>query len=128
MAPEIYVNEEYVGTKVDIFACGIILFIMIFGKPPFFKADHRDPFYKFFVNKNPTGFWEIYEEKVTKGIKIDPDLKEILSSIFNFDPEERPDWETILGFAWMRKDVMDRDIMLNEMNAKRDLLVSKKKG
>lgn len=34
MAPEIR-DRKYVGTKVDIFAAGVILFIMYAGHPPF---------------------------------------------------------------------------------------------
>lgn len=39
MAPELFGNtgeeREYDGTAVDIFACGVILFMMLTGKQPF---------------------------------------------------------------------------------------------
>jgi serine/threonine protein kinase len=46
MAPEIHLEQRYKGTQVDIFACGIILFIMIAGHPPFGQASPKDPHYK----------------------------------------------------------------------------------
>jgi len=35
MAPEIHKGEEYVGIEVDLFAAGIILYIMMVGRPCF---------------------------------------------------------------------------------------------
>lgn len=61
MAPEIHQNENYSGNAVDIFAAGIILFIMYTGHPPFSKANPKtDPYYNcFFTNKQPA-FWNAH--------------------------------------------------------------------
>jgi serine/threonine protein kinase len=45
MAPEI-ATKHYDGRKTDIFAAGVILFIMYAGNPPFEKAVITDPYYK----------------------------------------------------------------------------------
>jgi len=42
MAPEIHEKKTYSGEKVDIFALGIILFIMMAQNPPFRVADRRN--------------------------------------------------------------------------------------
>lgn len=58
MAPEINNNSPYSGTAVDIFACGIILFIMITGHPPFMKADPKtDAYYKCLCTNRHNTFW-----------------------------------------------------------------------
>jgi serine/threonine protein kinase len=46
MAPELTKNKngEYDGTKVDIFAMGVILYIMVQGGFPFARAE--DDYYK----------------------------------------------------------------------------------
>ena len=49
MAPEIHMRLPYQGDKVDIFAAGIMLFIMVVGTPPFLQARPTDPFYKLIV-------------------------------------------------------------------------------
>lgn len=48
MAPEIFC-KEYEGRKTDIFAAGVILFIMYSGSPPFEKASINDPYYKLII-------------------------------------------------------------------------------
>ena len=38
MAPELHKNRQYDGKAIDIFAAGVILFIMVDQQPPFAKA------------------------------------------------------------------------------------------
>ncbi len=45
MAPEMMLYK-YRGAEVDVFACGVILFIMYAGNPPFQRALVSDPFFK----------------------------------------------------------------------------------
>ena len=46
MAPEIHLCQKYNGAQVDLFAAGIILFIIYSGHPPFGQASPQDPYYK----------------------------------------------------------------------------------
>jgi serine/threonine protein kinase len=50
MAPEVVNQETYEGPPVDVFACGVMLFMMVTGKPPF--SDQGDEFHKYLM-KNP---------------------------------------------------------------------------
>ena len=38
MSPEIHLGEKYNGTQADVFAAGVILFIMVSGHPPFLTS------------------------------------------------------------------------------------------
>ena len=51
MAPEIR-DRKYNGTQIDIFAAGVILFIMYAGHPPFEKAEANDPYYQLIMNNH----------------------------------------------------------------------------
>jgi len=56
MAPEIQEldrgdGKPYSGPEVDLFALGVILFIMYTGVPPFVMATRTDPHYKLFFLK-----------------------------------------------------------------------------
>jgi serine/threonine protein kinase len=51
MAPEIFRTKRYDGAKVDVFSCGIMLFIMVTGDyPPFDTAKLDDVKYAEFCN------------------------------------------------------------------------------
>jgi serine/threonine protein kinase len=39
MSPEIVVKKEYLGQPSDVWACGILLFVMIIGCFPFKAGD-----------------------------------------------------------------------------------------
>ena len=46
MAPEINLKLSYSGVAIDLFAMGIILFVMYSGNPPFNRADPKDIYFK----------------------------------------------------------------------------------
>jgi serine/threonine protein kinase len=53
MAPELLEKRPYRGTCVDIFAAGVVLFVMNTGTWPFEKdASINDPIYRYIVDKN----------------------------------------------------------------------------
>jgi serine/threonine protein kinase len=65
MAPEIHMKKSYVGTQVDIFATGIILFMMVLANPPFGKAIAKDPYYKCVAKGRADLFWKAHTKNFT---------------------------------------------------------------
>lgn len=41
MPPEI-INQEKYDSKVDIWSAGVVIFIMLYGKPPFYSEDKEE--------------------------------------------------------------------------------------
>ena len=39
MAPEILARQPYNGIKTDLFAAGVMLFLLTMGRPPFMRAE-----------------------------------------------------------------------------------------
>ena len=62
MAPEVP-SKNYDGAKADIFAAGVILFIMYAGNPPFEKAAVNDPYYKLIKEKNFSTFCKAHSRR-----------------------------------------------------------------
>ena len=58
MAPEQHLGRVYNGEKVDIFALGVILFVMLSMHPPFNAAIPKDQFYVALASKNFSIFWK----------------------------------------------------------------------
>jgi serine/threonine protein kinase len=73
MAPEVWLGQEYKGQLADVFALGVILFIMYSGKMPFNRADTRhDEYFKLIDNKGAFKFWEAhsrFEQEFTDDFK-----------------------------------------------------------
>ena len=46
MAPEVVSKQPYDGQSADLFACGVVLFMMLTGEPPFSSTDPTDIFYR----------------------------------------------------------------------------------
>ena len=57
MAPEIHNGHAYQGEVVDLFAIGVILFILYSGHPPFCIAGTNDPYFKLLANNRADIFW-----------------------------------------------------------------------
>jgi serine/threonine protein kinase len=58
MAPEIHNGHAYQGEVVDLFAIGVILFILYSGHPPFCIAGTNDPYFKLLSNNRVDIFWK----------------------------------------------------------------------
>lgn len=98
MAPEILAQEPYSGEKADLFATGVLLFIMTAQHPPFRKASHRDSFYKLFCQHNDL-FWN----KMTHGKPVTtfpPELRELINGLLASDPTKRPSIDDIKKSKW----------------------------
>ena len=87
MAPEIR-SKNYDGKDIDLFAAGIILFILYAGSPPFEKAVNTDPYYKVFSNKNYTVFWNAHSKRKPEGF-FSNEFKDLINKMLLPKPEER---------------------------------------
>lgn len=59
MAPEVHEGKPYKGSTTDIFALGVMLFVMVTGVMPFFaKAVKGDPLYSYIYKNDEKGYWE----------------------------------------------------------------------
>jgi serine/threonine protein kinase len=88
MAPEIP-NKNYDGRKVDIFAAGVILFIIYAGNPPFEKANLNDPYYKLIKDQKYDTFWKAHERRRPYGFFSAP-FKDLIQKMIAYDPSDRP--------------------------------------
>ena len=57
MAPEIKEGKTYDGKQIDMFSCGVILFIIVQGIFPFKEAKKDEYFYNLIINGKLDTYW-----------------------------------------------------------------------
>lgn len=103
MAPEIHLGIPYDGKSDDLFAAGIILFMMLTARPPFRCAMKDDPYYKLIVAKRFDLFWQAQTQASEDGEDIySDDFKNLFEHMCAFNPKERLNWDQIYKHAWMK--------------------------
>ena len=106
LPPQIFTKEKISNEQIDIFSCGVALFIMVFSTKPFRKsATKNDDFYKYIYKGNYKAFWKNFINNVNKKT-ISDKLMEFLTSIFKF---ENCTLETILASDWMKEEIIENN-------------------
>ena len=84
MAPEIKEGKTYVGTQVDLFSLGVILFIIVQGIFPFKEARKEEFFYGLLLSKKYDTYWT----KVN-GHGLSANFKDLILKMFAYEGSER---------------------------------------
>lgn len=100
MAPEIRDEKEYKGHEVDLFAVGVILFIMYTGHPPFDQAHTKDPHFKYIFQERADIFWKAHQQVHPKGFFSD-EFIDLMTNMLAYDPGSRLSMAEIIGHPWM---------------------------
>lgn len=90
MAPEILKKKDYLGTKADIWALGILLYVLLTGTFPFKGASDRELFQR--ICKGEVLYYGTIPENVQSLIK----------RILTVDPESRPTAQEVLSYYFPR--------------------------
>ena len=92
IAPEV-LKERY-DEKCDVWSCGVILYILLCGYPPFNGNSNVDIFHAI-QNQNPIFGGEEWED-------ITPEVKELIKLMLRKNPNERWSAEMCLKHKWFR--------------------------
>lgn len=99
IAPEILEGSKpFDAIKVDVWALGIMLFIMLTGVPPFEAASPVNTAYRMICAGHTA---EVLEEW---NIRVSSSALDLIGRILRADPEERPSISQILAHEWMMDD------------------------
>lgn len=92
MPPEIVKGEKY-DKKVDIWSAGVVVYVMLSGKPPFIGGD-KPAVYKS-IKTMPLEFPDSEWANISEG------AKEFLRMAIEKDPEERFTADQLLNHEWL---------------------------
>jgi len=98
MAPEMSKNKGYDGPAADIWSCGVILFIMLAGFPPFQKPNNSD----WWFNKLATGKHALFWQAHSRSAYFSEQTKDFINKILNPDPTKRITIADIKKHPWWK--------------------------
>jgi len=123
MAPEIQLGKPYKGTAVDIFAAGVLLFIMFTGHPPFRSAKIDDSLYKFIANGKPEMFWMFHSKNKPNTTKFfSENLKALLTGMLEYEPSKRLTLDMIISHPWIKGACATQEQRLLEFATRQNVL------
>ena len=106
-APEIYA-KKYNGVKTDIFAAGVILFIMYSGSPPFESAAPSDRVYNLIKKDNWKVFWNAHSKRKPQGFFTD-NFKDLFEKLVSANPDNRIPIEQIAQHPWIKQELSSHE-------------------
>merc|ERR1719433_680538 len=95
-APEILLGRDFTA-KVDWFAVGVAIFVMLAGFPPMTMASKRDKWYKPMYEGNPEKFWRFHQRS-----GIPDECKPLLTGLLTKDPTRRWGYREIMQDTWFK--------------------------
>jgi hypothetical protein len=81
-------RRHYTGLNTDLFASGVILFLMYAGTLPFLSTQIDDRIYNLIRNRKYDLFWRMHENQRPAGF-YSIEFKRLMNSFFCTDVEHR---------------------------------------
>eukprot|EP00826_Nyctotherus_ovalis_P064557 TRINITY_DN9474_c0_g1_i1.p1 TRINITY_DN9474_c0_g1~~TRINITY_DN9474_c0_g1_i1.p1 ORF type:complete len:357 (+),score=79.50 TRINITY_DN9474_c0_g1_i1:203-1273(+) len=120
MAPELFTKKPYGGEKVDLFAAGVLLFIMVAKHPPFKVAAMQDARYKLFCFQNET-FWKKMAVGKPPGT-FSAEFKALVNELLAFNPSMRPSISEIKSHPWYNGPTLSQEEFVKELTLRHSKL------
>jgi len=118
MAPEMLKSKGYDGAKADIWACGVILFIMLAGFPPFQKPSPSDWWFNKLSNNKHALFWQAH----SRSAYFSDQTKDFINKILNPDAEKRISIVDMKKHPWWKGATITNASLVAELNRRKHTL------
>jgi len=126
-APELLLNRKYTNA-CDLFACGVILFIMLMGYPPFEEALASDSWYKCIAQKKYTKFWKKHSTDGKGNTGISEGAQELIYNLICYQPGERFTIKDVEENDWFKKKGLEQKELKNHLQKLHRQAVKKKRA
>lgn len=115
MSPEVLAGVPYQGAPADVWAAGVVLFIMLAGFPPFQMATRQDWWFRACAARQYKSFWDAHSRTAT----FSPGAMALLTRVFAVDPAERITLEEIQQDPWFNEATVDADTFRAELEVRK---------
>ncbi|KAG2451796.1 hypothetical protein HYH02_003572 [Chlamydomonas schloesseri] len=107
MGPELISSRTgYDGKKVDVWAAGVLLYVMLVGMFPFETQDdnfnNTAGLYDIWLQQIKTS-WREVPNNTSAASRLTPELKDLLDKMFDVKQESRASIESIKNHPWFQK-------------------------
>lgn len=117
MAPEVLKPQTYDGKVADIWSCGVMLYVMLFGAYPFHISAHQAP------GRTQPDILQLYEDMmhqryyIPRGANVSPECLDLLRSMLLPVPSARLTIDGIMRHPWFLKNLPAGDMVTKYLTA-----------
>ncbi|CAD8079254.1 unnamed protein product [Paramecium primaurelia] len=110
-APEMYINPQVNLFKCDIFALGVVLFIVVMGFPPFQTNDPnvKDGWWGLIQSKQFELFWSKCES--FRQQQFPQEFKNLIMSMLECDPEKRISLQEVQDHEFLKNGAPEEEVL-----------------
>ena len=110
-------NIPYSGADADLFAVGVLLFIMVAGNQPFGRAIPTDVLYGYIYSQNYFRFWTKQQQN-RRGEGFSTEFISLISNMLAFDPTQRLSLSEIKNSDFYRGPLPTHEELVREFEIK----------
>jgi len=115
MAPEVLGGKAY-DESADIFAAGVILFIMLAGFPPFQVATKQDWWFNKLMSDKHSLFWKAHE----RSAYFSDSAKDLINKILAPDASKRITIEQMEEHDWFKGPILSAEELREDLSARKE--------
>jgi serine/threonine protein kinase len=121
MPPEMLEKNAYVGICADLFAAGIILFVLVVGIMPTHKtAESNDYLYKYIRKKEYEKYWTVIAKLLNLDLSdISEDFFHLVTTMIKYDYKKRFTIEEIKAHPWMKGPIATEEEVKKELSLRK---------
>ena len=98
ISPEVYQGvQPYDGKASDVWACGVVLYVMLVGKYPFQDPEHP--------GSNHATMWRVLDVAYDPPPDASPECLDLLAAVFVKEPKQRLTVQGITAHGWFARDL-----------------------